>query len=71
MAAFADTLLRGEQPPPQAARASDEAAPLQLGMDEKRVRNSRIKDELRVTLRFPDYRAGIAALNAGDKTPFA
>ena len=30
--------------------------------DNKRVRNQRIKDELGVTLRYPDYRAGLVSL---------
>jgi hypothetical protein len=33
--------------------------------DNKRVRNDRIKRELGVVLRYPDYRAGLAALLAG------
>lgn len=33
--------------------------------ESKRVRNIRIKDELGVTLRYPDYRAGLRALLAG------
>lgn len=33
--------------------------------ESKRVRNSRIKDELGVRLRYPDYRAGLAAMLAG------
>ena len=30
--------------------------------DSKRVRNDRIKDELGVTLSYPDYKTGLAAL---------
>ncbi len=72
VSAFADALLRGEQLPSKAAPlAAADAPALRLGLDEKRVRNSRLKDELGVALRFPDYRAGITALNAGDRTPFA
>lgn len=33
--------------------------------DNKRVRNDRVKSELGVVLRYPDYRAGLAALRAG------
>lgn len=33
--------------------------------ESKRVRNSRIKDELGVRLHYPDYRAGLAAMLAG------
>lgn len=36
--------------------------------ESKRVRNDRIKDELGVVLRYPDYRAGLAALLA-DESP--
>jgi nucleoside-diphosphate-sugar epimerase len=32
--------------------------------ENKRVRNDRIKDELGVRLKYPDYRAGLKALNA-------
>lgn len=74
VSAFADALLRGaqEHPPPQQPPGSpDEAPPQLLGRDEKRVRNARLKRDLGVTLRFPDYRAGLRALNAADKTPFA
>lgn len=35
--------------------------------ESKRVRNDRIKDELGVTLKYPDYRAGLAALLAEDR----
>jgi hypothetical protein len=32
--------------------------------DNKRVRNNRIKEELGVQLKFPDYRAGLQAILA-------
>jgi hypothetical protein len=67
--AFADALVRQEAPPAAAAAADGTAQ--RLGLDEKRVRNARIKDELGVALRFPDFRAGLRALHAGDRTPFA
>ncbi|TNF20884.1 MAG: SDR family oxidoreductase [Rhodobacteraceae bacterium] len=35
--------------------------------ESKRVRNDRIKDELGVTLAYPDYRAGLAALLAAEQ----
>jgi hypothetical protein len=35
--------------------------------DNKRVRNDRIKRELGVTLKYPDYRAGLAALLAAER----
>ena len=34
--------------------------------DSRRVSNARIKAELGVTLRYPNYRAGLAALLAGE-----
>ena len=34
--------------------------------ESKRVRNDRIKSELGVRLRYPDYRAGLAALLKGE-----
>ena len=39
-------------------------------LEEKRVSNARIKSSLGVQLRFPSYREGLAAIHAGDKTPF-
>lgn len=36
--------------------------------ESKRVRNDRIKDELGVKLRFPDYKSGLAALMTQDTT---
>ncbi len=35
--------------------------------ESKRVRNDRIKDELGVVLKYPDYRAGLAALLAAER----
>ncbi|HAR52668.1 MAG TPA: NAD(P)-dependent oxidoreductase, partial [Roseovarius nubinhibens] len=35
--------------------------------ESKRVRNDRIKEALGVTLRYPDYRAGLQALAAAEK----
>ena len=70
VSAFADALLRGE-PEPQPQQQPGSEAVVLLGRDEKRVRNTRLKRDLQVTLRFPDYRAGLRALHAADKTPFA
>jgi hypothetical protein len=70
VSAFADALLRGE-PEPQQQQQQPGSDVVMLGRDEKRVRNTRLKRELGVTLRFPDYRAGLRALHAADKTPFA
>ena len=39
--------------------------------ESKRVRNDRIKDELGVTLLYPDYRAGLAALLRAETDPGA
>jgi hypothetical protein len=70
VAAFADALLRGSEVA-QPVAASEADAAQRLGLDEKRVRNTRIREELGVALRFPDYRAGLRAQHAGDKAPFA
>ncbi|GAQ81222.1 hypothetical protein KFL_000740220 [Klebsormidium nitens] len=40
------------------------------GVDEKRVKNDRIKRELVVTLLFPSYKEGLAAIADGDLQPF-
>jgi hypothetical protein len=71
VAAFADALLQGSEVAAKPVAASDADAAQRLGLDEKRVRNTRIREELGVALRFPDYRAGLRALHAGDKAPFA
>ena len=56
--------LLGIEPPPEVpieeAELSDMAA--SFYRDNKRVRNRRIKDELGVTLRWPDYRLGLKGL---------
>jgi hypothetical protein len=39
-------------------------------LEEKRVRNSRIKQVLGVQLQYPSYREGMAAIVAGAETPF-
>ena len=61
--AFACELL-GVEPPPLVPIAEAELSPMAQSFfaDNKRVRNDRIKDELGVTLRYPDYRAGLTAL---------
>ncbi len=62
---FACDLLKMEPPPLQAL---SEAGLSPLGFsfyqDNKRVANERIKSELRVSLRFPDYRVGLTHLLA-------
>ncbi len=61
--AFACNLL-GVEPPPEvpfeAAELSDVARSFYV--ENKRVTNDRIKTELGVTLRYPDYRTGLRAL---------
>ena len=56
--------LLGVDPPPEIPfeRADLSAMARSFYDDNKRVRNGRIKTELGVTLRYPDYRSGLAAL---------
>ncbi len=63
--AFAAELL-GVAPPPIVAFADAELSEMARSFyaDNKRVRNQRIKSELGVTLRYPDYKQGLAALAA-------
>jgi nucleoside-diphosphate-sugar epimerase len=61
--------LLGIEPPPaepfdEAARTLSEMA-LSFYTDSKRVKNDRIKTELGITLRYPTYREGLAALLSG------
>ena len=56
-------------PVPEAINFKDaELSPMALSFyaESKRVRNDRIKDELGVKLIYPDYRAGLGALLAGE-----
>lgn len=41
-----------------------------LAAGEKRVANRRVKEELGVRLRFPSYQEGLAAIAAGDVSPW-
>jgi len=41
------------------------------GMEEKRVSNRKLKQELLQQLRYPSYREGMQALVRGDKHPFS
>lgn len=63
--AYACALL-GRTPPPLVpfAEAARDMSPMARSFwdDNRRVSNARIKAELGVTLRYPDYRAGLAAL---------
>jgi nucleoside-diphosphate-sugar epimerase len=59
--------LLGVAPPPEVPFAEAELGPMARSFyaESKRVANRRIKDELGVRLRYPDYRAGLAALLGG------
>ena len=56
--------LLGVAPPPLIDFDDAELSPMARSFyaDNKRVRNDRIKDELGVTLEYPDYKAGLGAL---------
>jgi nucleoside-diphosphate-sugar epimerase len=66
--AFACTLL-DVAPPPLVAFAEAELSPMARSFydDNKRVDNRRIKQELGVELRYPDYRAGLRAIFAVER----
>jgi nucleoside-diphosphate-sugar epimerase len=63
--AYAAELL-GREPPPEVPFADANLSPMARSFyqDNKRVRNTRIKQDLGVTLRFPTYREGLQALLA-------
>jgi nucleoside-diphosphate-sugar epimerase len=63
--AYAASLL-GIAPPPLVPLAEADLTPMARSFyaDNKRVSNALIKSELRVTLAYPDYRAGLAAILA-------
>jgi len=65
--AFACALL-GATPPPLVAFAEADLSPMARSFydDNKRVDNTRIKRELGVELRYPDYRAGLRAILAAE-----
>lgn len=56
--------LLGLPPPPEVDFETADLSPMARSFyaESKRVRNGRIKQELGVRLRYPDYRAGLAAL---------
>ena len=56
--------LLGVPPPPLVPFASADLSPMARSFydDNKRVSNARIKSDLHVHLRYPDYRAGLTAL---------
>ena len=66
--AFACELL-GLAPPPIVAFADAELSEMARSFyaDNKRVRNERIKSELGVSLRYPDYKQGLGALAAENR----
>jgi nucleoside-diphosphate-sugar epimerase len=66
--AFACTLL-GVAPPPLIAFEEADLSPMARSFydDNKRVANTRMKQELGVRLRYPDYRTGLRALLAGEQ----
>ena len=68
--AHACTLL-GVAPPPLTPLDEAELSPMARSFyaDNRRVSNARIKAELGVDLRFPDYRAGLASLLADQGAP--
>jgi nucleoside-diphosphate-sugar epimerase len=61
--AFAAALL-GLDPPPLVAFEAADLSPMAQSFygDNKRIKNQRIKTELGVRLKYPDYRAGLTAL---------
>ena len=58
--------LLGIAPPPEIPFDAAALSPMAASFyaDNKRVRNTRIKEELGVRLKYPDYRAGLRALLA-------
>jgi nucleoside-diphosphate-sugar epimerase len=59
--------LLGVEAPPEVPLEQANLSPMALSFytDSKRVRNTRIKQELGVTLKYPTYREGLAALLVG------
>ncbi len=62
--------LLGVDPPPETPFETAQMSDMGRSFwgENKRVRNSRIKDELGVSLAHPDYRAGLAALLAAEES---
>jgi len=60
--------LLGVDPPPETPFETAEMSDMGRSFwdENKRVRNTRIKAELRISLAYPDYRAGLAALLAAE-----
>jgi nucleoside-diphosphate-sugar epimerase len=62
-------MLLGVEPPPEQRFEDAEMSPRAAAFwaDNKRVRNEKIKSGLGVELKYPDYRAGLDAILAGEK----
>jgi nucleoside-diphosphate-sugar epimerase len=62
--------LLGIAPPPLEPHDPERLSPMarEFYAETRRVRNERIKQELGVTLRYPDYKAGLAAILAAERT---
>lgn len=60
--------LLGVTPPPLEDYASAEMTPMARSFyaDSRRVKNTRLHEELGVTLHYPDYKAGLAAIKAAE-----
>ena len=65
--AFAAGLM-GVEPPPEVPFASADLSAMARSFygDNRRVSNRRLKDDLGIALRYPDYRAGLTAMWRGD-----
>jgi nucleoside-diphosphate-sugar epimerase len=63
-------LLLGRAPPPLVPFAAASLSPMARSFydDNKRVANGRIRRELGISLRYPDYRAGLAAILAAERS---
>ena len=61
-------MLLGAAPPPEQHFEDAELSPRAAAFwaDNKRVRNRKIKSDLGVRLQYPDYRAGLNAILAGE-----
>jgi nucleoside-diphosphate-sugar epimerase len=59
--------LLGVPPPPLEPYDAERLSPMarEFYAETRRVRNARIKEELGVVLKYPDYKAGLAAILAG------
>ncbi|MCR9107674.1 SDR family oxidoreductase [Marivita sp. XM-24bin2] len=62
--------LLGVEAPPEVPFDEADLSPMARSFyaESKRVRNDRIKDDLQVTLKYPDYRTGLAAILAAERT---